>query len=436
MDLYNYRIMGYFLSKILQNEWYFVLLMGVLSRTIIIVTMMAIAPLVSVPSEQSGVNFGWEVFSAWDSPLYQQIAANSYDNSGSEPGANVAFFPLFPLLIRLGMTLGLSANLVGILVNNTAFFLTLFVVYRWIKQTNSPFVARWVVATLAWCPLSIFGTVIYTEGVFLLFSSLALFSFESKKYTQTMVWGILATATRITGLALIPTFLWVAWQKKLPLMAYVAGLLSGGGTFLYSLYCWFHFNDPIAFITVQHTEWQRKQGIDWEGWGRMLAEITIGGKNWAAGTIADPWHPFLFLLIMAIAYGLWHYRAAIPQPYFDYSLYSLGFFLWLLSGDPLLNTLSVLGGLVLLWCSRQRLSLVVYVYGLCALGLLLASGGTISLNRLAYGIVSLSIALGVTLSRSPRWGYCTLAFFTLLLITFSLRFAQHQWVATIINMIG
>lgn len=161
----------------------------------------------------------------------------------------------------------------------------------------------------------------------------------------------------------------------------------------------------------------------------MFAEIIIGGKNWSTGTISDLWHPLLFALIMSLAYGIWHYRASIPKIYFDYSLGSLCLLLWLLTGDSLLNTLSVLGGLVLLWCCRQHLAKVAYVYGLCALGLLLSSGGTISLNRLAYGIISVSIALGLTVSRSPRWGYFTLGFFSLLLVTFSLRFAQHQWVA-------
>ena len=421
--------MLYFFRQILRNEWYFVLLMGLLSRGIIIITMMGITPLLHIGADNNGVNFGWEVFSAWDSGLYQQIAINSYDTSDTEPGSNVAFFPLFPLLIRLGTVVGFPSNLVGIIINNTAFIVTLFVVYIWVKKTNDDVAARWVVAILAWCPLSIFGTVIYTEGVFLLFSSLALFSFENKQYTQTIIWGILATATRITGLALIPTFLFIAWRKKLSFMAYFTAFAGGGGTFLYSFYCWFYFNDPIAFITVQHTEWQRKRGIDWEGWGRMLAEITSGGKNWAAGSLVDVWHPLLFILIIVIAYGLWCYRTFIPKVYFDYSLCSLFFLLWLLSGDSLLNTLSVLGGLVLLLCSRKRLSLVVYIYGLFALGLLLSSGGTISLNRLAYGIISLSIALGVTVSRSPRWGYFVIGFFSLLLITFSLRFAQNQWVA-------
>ncbi|MDJ0580643.1 mannosyltransferase family protein [Crocosphaera sp.] len=138
--------------------------------------MMIISPLLHIGLENDRVDFGWEVFSAWDSILYQQIATNSYDTSDSQPGSNVAFFPLFPLLIRLGTAVGLPSNFVGIIVNNIAFFVTLFVVYIWIKKSNSDLAARWVVAILAWCPLSIFGTVIYTEGVFLLFSSLALFS--------------------------------------------------------------------------------------------------------------------------------------------------------------------------------------------------------------------------------------------------------------------
>ncbi|MGK7956324.1 MAG: hypothetical protein AB4063_13905 [Crocosphaera sp.] len=417
------------IDNILDNQWLFVLLMGLLSRGVIIITMVFIAPLLSISSGNNTINFGWEVFSAWDSSLYQKIAANGYDKLGTEPGANVAFFPLFPLLIRLGMNLGVPSKFVGIFINNAAFFLALFVVYIWVKKTNGSSAARWVVAILAWCPSSIFGTVIYTEGLFLLFSSLALFTFDNKQYIQTMVWGTLASATRITGLALIPTFLFIAWRKKLSFMAYIAALGSGGGTLLYSLYCWFNFNDPIAFITVQYTQWQRKQGFDWEGWMQMFAEIIIGGKNWSTGTISDLWHPLLFALIMSLAYGIWHYRASIPKIYFDYSLGSLCLLLWLLTGDSLLNTLSVLGGLVLLWCCRQHLAKVAYVYGLCALGLLLSSGGTISLNRLAYGIISVSIALGLTVSRSPRWGYFTLGFFSLLLVTFSLRFAQHQWVA-------
>ncbi|MGI2902401.1 hypothetical protein [Tolypothrix sp. VBCCA 56010] len=44
---------------------------------------------------------------------------------------------------------------------------------------------------------------------------------------------------------------------------------------------------------------------------------------------------------------------------------------------------------------RRELSLITVVYGFCGIGMLLASGGTISLNRLSYGIV---------LRRDRMWG--------------------------------
>ena len=421
--------MLHYWPKLYQSEIGFILTMGLLSRGLILIALLVIAPLLSSPPGGVQAEFGWEVFSAWDSNFYQQIAATNYEGLGGNPGANVAFFPLFPLLIRLGMIGGFSPEIVGIFVNNGAFLGSLFVLYRWVKRTNGVLAARWATAILAWCPLSIFGTVIYTEGLFLLCSTAALSSYEQQKYSQAAIWGMLATATRITGLALIPAFLLTAWRKRLPLTAYVASFLSLGGIFLYSVYCWLQFNDPIAFITVQHTQWQRKQGIDWEGWGKMLGEITVGIRNWEQGTLEDPWHPLLFTMIVAIALILWYARHRLPPAWFDYSYCSLGISLWLLVGDPLLNTLSVLGGLYLLWSLRHHLSAVACWYGFCALGLLLASGGTISLNRLTYGIVSLSLALGLLLSRHPRWGYATLGFFCLLLITFSIRFAQHQWVA-------
>jgi len=101
-------------------------------------------------------------------------------------------------------------------------------------------------------------------------------------------------------------------------------------------------------------------------------------------------------------------------------------FLWLLAGDPLINTVMVLGGGYLLWHLRAQLTPVTVIYGFCALGLILASGGTWSLSRIAYGIVS--IALGVFLARHPRWGYATMGFFAILL-SFVVRICPTPWIA-------
>jgi hypothetical protein len=161
----------------------------------------------------------------------------------------------------------------------------------------------------------------------------------------------------------------------------------------------------------------------------MIMQILIGSQNWKQGTIVDPWHPLLVIIIAIIGYCIWRYRYQLGKAKFDYSLFLLIIILWLIAGDPFLNTTIILGGGYLLWYLRHELSLVAVNYGFFALGLLLASGGTISLSRLTYGIISISLALGVMLSHHRRWGYLTLGFFALLLISFSIRFAQHLWVS-------
>ncbi len=411
------------------NGLIFAVAMWLLSRGVIIIAMLGIAPLLPAPPGGIQAEVGWGVFSAWDSHYYHELATVGYDYANNTIGGNVAFFPLFPLALRAVMLLGLPFEVAGTLINNLAFLGALIVLYGWVEVRHGTRAARWATAVLAWCPLSLFGTVIYTEGLFLFFSTAALRAFDNQQYTWTALWGTLATATRITGLALIPAFLITAWRKRKSALAYLAGLASGGGVLLYSLYCWIHFRDPLAFINVQHSVWKRSSGVDWLGWGKMLMQITVGTANWEHGSIKDPWHPLLFLLICGCGYLLWRFRQQLGSAKFDCGLIVLAFLLWLLAGDPLLNTVMVLGGGYLIWHLRRQLSLLSTIYGFCALGLLLASGGTTSLNRLAYGIVSISLALGILLSRYPRWGYATIGFFTLLLASFAVRFSQHLWVA-------
>ena len=87
------------------------------------------------------------------------------------------------------------------------------------------------------------------------------------------------------------------------------------------------------------------------------------------------------------------------------------------------------GGGYLLVRQRKPLRPVAVTYGFCSLAVILSPGRTISAERHAYGIVSLAIALGLLLAHYPRWGRATLVFFTLVLVSFAIRFSQHLWVA-------
>jgi Gpi18-like mannosyltransferase len=282
---------------------------------------------------------------------------------------------------------------------------------------------------VAWCPLSMFGTVIYTEGLYLILSTAALRAFDQKQYRWTILWGAMATATRPTGLALIPAFLLAAWRQRRPFIAYVAGFASASGVLLFSLYCAIQFGDALGFLHAQRG-WRPSLGFYWQGWLDMLLQISLG-TSYEELAIKDPLHPLFFGIVVSYGYCLWRFRKHLSSP-IVYGFYSLVLFLLILADDwfiyNLLNAVMVLGGGYMLWHLRTQLTPVTVTYGLCGCGLLLASGGTISLGRLAYGIVSLSVAFGVFLSRHPRQGYLSLGVCAILLARLALKFAQELWV--------
>ncbi|MEH2072199.1 MAG: mannosyltransferase family protein [Nostoc sp.] len=408
------------------------------SRILIWIAMLLVAPRLPLPAEAFVPRFGWEVFDAWDSMHYRAIATSGYEfiNDGNQH--NLAFFPLFPLSIWVLMKLGLPFELAGTLLNNLAFFAAVYCVYFWSKEHYGNNVAQWVSAVVCCYPSSMFAAVIYTEGLYLFLSTAALRAFDSKQYRWTALWGAMATATRPTGMALILALAIAAWKERRPPIAYIASFATAIGILLFSLYCAIYFGNPLAFIQAQRG-WRPSFGFDWQGWLNMLMQIVVGTNNWQfgwvqnpSGGIQDPWYLLLVAVIVGGGYFLWRFQKYSISGKLAYGFYTLVVFLLILASDQwinnLLNVAMVLGGGFVLWREQKQLTPVTVIYGFCGIGLLLASGGTISLSRLAYGIVPLNIAIGVLLSRHPRQGYFILGLFATLLVKIAVGFAQEHWV--------
>ncbi|MGL5064824.1 MAG: mannosyltransferase family protein [Microcoleus sp.] len=354
--------------------WIFVISMWLLSRSVIAIGMQVIAPLVAknppVYPIRPPLGFtggflpksGWELFSHWDGKWYVQIATSGYNYTQDGEHHSVAFYPLFPLLIRGSIALGIPVEVSGVLINSLAFLGALAIVYFWVEQRYEIDAARWTTAVLAWCPFSLFCTVIYTEGLFLFLTASALQSFERGEYVWAAIWGALTTATRGPGVALIPTFLLAAWREKRPPLAYIAGLASAIGIVSFSLYCALNFGDALAFVRVQ--------------------------KAWVQPTWWEVFRDSLSFRLPAIS-----------------------------------KVAMIFGGGYLLWHLRKRLSVTVICFGFCSLALLINSGALQSVHRYAYGIVSLSIGLGLVLSRYRYWGYALMGLFGVFLMYMAVKFA-------------
>lgn len=360
----------------------FVIAVWLLSRLVIVIAMQLLAPISPIsPVTHSGTlpldynpgfvpQTSWNLFAHWDGAWYRKIATLGYDYAQDGKYHSIAFFPLFPLAIRAVMSLGLPSQIAGTLVNNLALLGALWLLYRWAQQRYNVSVARWATAVLAWCPFSLYGTVVYSEGLFLLVTTAALRSFDQGQYTKAALWGTLATATRSTGVALIPAFVIVAWQETRPKIAYIASLAASGGLLLFSLYCAIDFADPLAFVHVQQAwKWQHPN------WFRVLINA------------------------------------------------------FKLDEENLLRVVTFWGGGYLLWYLRAKLPPVAVAYGFCSLGIILATGSLSSVSRYVYGIVSIALALGWLFASHPRWGYLTLGLFAVILVRFALRFAWWYWVA-------
>ncbi|GAB4186046.1 MAG: hypothetical protein Fur006_25010 [Coleofasciculaceae cyanobacterium] len=367
----------------------FIFVMWLLSRLLIVIAIQVIAPnYPATPATHPNplpLGFvpgfvpqsSWELFSHWDAAWFKQIATQGYDYADDGKMHNIAFFPVFPLVVRAVMSLGFSFELAGLLVNNLALLGAMILLYRWVDEQHGESAARWATAVMAWCPFSLFGTVIFSEGLFLLFSTAALRAFEKQYYVSAALWGAITTGTRVTGVVLIPTFMFLAWREKRPPIAYVVGLITSGGLLLYMLYCGIRFGDPLAFVHVQKA-WGTASGINWQGWWSMIVNLF----QWRWGAVKE-----LTKLIM------------------------------------------VFGGGYLFWYMRHQISRVAVVYGFFSILLIINSGAVLSVNRYVYGIVTASLALGVLLSRHPRWGFATMGLFGTMLLGFSIRFAWWRWVA-------
>lgn len=371
------------IAKKAANSTIFVCLMWLLSRIIIVVIAQIIAPLIVPDVVQNDPTIksltGWERFANWDGGWYEKIATIGYDYAEDNKQHSIAFFPLFPLLTRAVMSLGIPFAVAGTLVNNLSFLGALLILYRWVEQHHGRVVARWVTAIMTWCPLSIFTFITYTEGLFLLLSTASLQAFDNRQYGKAALFGALTTATRITGAPLMPAFLLVAWRERRGAIAYVTAFATLGGLLLFSAYCAIRFGNPIAYVTAQKG-WQAHTGFNLTSW----------------------WN--LFTLDLSLRKGI------------STAVIALG------------KVVAFFGGTYLLWHMRKELNRVAVIYGFCSIAMLIASGAVLSIERFVYGIVPIAIAFGLLLYRHPRGGYAILGFFSLMLVYYSLRSSWGLWV--------
>jgi Mannosyltransferase (PIG-V) len=186
----------------------------------------------------------WDTFARYDSGWYFGIARHGYEFV--EGGrSNLAFFPVYPLLMRYGgLALGggrQNLYLAGVIISWVAYVLAMVMLYRLGRTYLSRATAERAVVFASVFPFAFFYGVVYSEAVFLLFTVTAFYGFRTKRWWLGAIAGALACATRVNGILALPALALLAWQSAgtdpaARKRALAAVALVPAGLVLYSVY--------------------------------------------------------------------------------------------------------------------------------------------------------------------------------------------------------
>ena len=165
-----------------------------------------------------------------------------------------AFFPLYPLLIRIFDNLTQNSLWSGLLISHLSLVGFLYFFIKLGRLDYSVKSVRWAVILLLLYPASFFLFSLYTEALFLFLAAAALYLARTKRFFWAALTAGLASATRLVGLFLVLAVLWEYWQfnKKPKLFAWF-GLtsLSLSGLSSYVIYLKQKYGSALIFIQSQ-----------------------------------------------------------------------------------------------------------------------------------------------------------------------------------------
>jgi hypothetical protein len=249
------------------------------------------------------------VLSSWDGRWYDQVARNGYlliPGHQSDP----AFFPFYPLLLRIGHVFGLSYAVSGVLISNFVLLGGLLVFYRLGRAFLPEPDAYRASVFAAIAPMGFTFSMVYPES--LVFAAMALAGLAAirGRWILCASCAVVATLARPQGALLvfpIAGALIHAWPRLTPpARGLAAGAVAAPIAALaaFPLYLADVVGDPHAWSKAQQA-WGRS--FDWDGVVRAFGQLPArnGTDHWL---LRDALFCLAYVLLLVVAY-----RAGIPK---------------------------------------------------------------------------------------------------------------------------
>ncbi|MDQ3448591.1 MAG: hypothetical protein M3432_05380 [Chloroflexota bacterium] len=315
----------------------------------------------------------------FDAKYYIDIAMAGYSYE-SDAYSSAAFFPLYPSVLRLCVSLlGRvdieSVAFFGFIVANLALLVALLYLVALVRLDLGAAVARRAVLYILILPTTVFLSAVYPESLFLATAVGSLYHARRGEWYRAGICGALGALARPFGILLVVPLAIELLRQRPPLRAAPALLLVPAGTAAFFGYLWWQLGDPWLYLRANQT------------WGRGFA--------W-------PWEVLLeFTRQPLLLFGWYH------------SIVDLAFVL----------AMSMLA--VLAW---RRLPASYAAFATVGLLFTLSTRVWISTPRHALALFPLVIMLAVYGER--RWfHWAWLLLSAVLAVAFAARFASGEWVA-------
>ncbi len=228
---------------------------------LLVTTLWLVATVASVAAAQvfhgQAINFD-RFATSWDGGWYRSIVEAGYNRGQITSQANVAFFPLYPALVKI-VAIAVPVTWAGTVVPVACFAAASTLLYRLVTEKYGTAIAKWTAVITACNPWSFYFAMMYSEALFLLLAVGVFYYLHRRRFWLTALLAGLASGTRPPGvvLGLIVVVSWIVLHhhdfRALPAYVKLAGLalLSSGGLLLFMTFLQVNNNDALAFVHVQ-----------------------------------------------------------------------------------------------------------------------------------------------------------------------------------------
>ncbi|MFN2556594.1 MAG: mannosyltransferase family protein [Nitriliruptorales bacterium] len=200
---------------------------------------------------------------SWDGAWYLTVTVFGYPSALVNPQGTVAgapaFFPLYPLAIRLVAWLtGLTVVPAAVLVANIGGAAAVVLLRELTRRVVDAATADRTVVLFSFFPGAVVLSMAYAEGLTLSLCLACLLALQQRSWAAAGATGALATLARPNAVAVCAACFWEAARvihSERSWQALVAPLLAPAGFAVFMVFLWRRTGEPTAWFFVQRRAW-------------------------------------------------------------------------------------------------------------------------------------------------------------------------------------